>query len=107
MQVKCFTCGEVLGNKHRYFLHQVELRKAAKIRNRIARTLAQSAEHMQTISLLETQTDQLNWADRTVYLEPSHDFAQMTEEDQILNELELTSICCRTAILTQLEDNNF
>lgn len=92
--VKCFTCGEVLGSKFRYFLQKVQERKR--------RNLSSTVQVPE-----EAQSELIHWTDRTQYLTPDYDFATKTIEDQLMDELCLTSICCRTAMLTQLEDNNF
>ena len=96
MQVKCFTCGEVLGNKFRYFIKEVAQRKRRR-----------NANVTMSLPDLQAQSETIHWADRTIYLTPNHDFSTKTIEDEVLDQLCLESICCRTALLTQLEDNNF
>ena len=71
--VKCFSCGEVLGNKYRHFLIEVRRRK-----------LAQSIH-----------------SEKVLYLTgKSH---EKTAEGQVMDELNLNKMCCRRHMLTHVD----
>ena len=71
--VRCFTCGEVLGNKYRYYLREVRKRKSQK-----------NAD-----------------VDRIVYL--TIDNVHKTPEGEVMDELQLVKQCCRRHILTHVD----
>jgi len=71
--VKCFTCGEVLANKYRYYLAQVRKRKLAKGME----------------------------VEKVVYLTPTT--VDKTPEGEVLDELGLTKMCCRRHMLTHVD----
>lgn len=71
--VKCFTCGEVLADKYRYYQEQVRKIKADKDME----------------------------VDKVVYL--TQDNIEKTPEGEVLDILELTKYCCRRHILTHVD----
>uniref|UniRef100_A0A6C0K0G6 DNA-directed RNA polymerase n=1 Tax=viral metagenome TaxID=1070528 RepID=A0A6C0K0G6_9ZZZZ len=71
--VKCFTCGNVLADKYRYFLAEVRKRK---LQNNIN-------------------------LDKVVYLTPSN--IEKTPEGIVLDELALKNVCCRRHMLTHVD----
>ena len=71
--VKCFTCGEVLADKYRYYQEQVRKIKADKDME----------------------------VDKVVYL--TQDNIEKTPEGKVLDLLELTKYCCRRHILTHVD----
>lgn len=71
--VKCFTCGEVLADKYRYYQEQVRKIKADKDME----------------------------VDKVVYL--TQDNIEKTPEGEVLDTLELTKYCCRRHILTHVD----
>lgn len=71
--VKCFTCGEVLANKYRYYLEQTKKKKMAK---GIA-------------------------VDDLLYL--TKDNTEKTCEGEVLDELKLKKMCCRRHMLTHVD----
>lgn len=71
--VKCFTCGEVLADKYRAYL--------ARIRE---------------IKLANNQP-----VDRVVYLTATN--TQKTAEGRVLDDLQLTNVCCRRHMLTHVD----
>ena len=71
--VRCFTCGEVLGNKYRYYLREVRKRKS------------------------QNNID----VDRIVYLTSEN--VNKTPEGDVMDELELVKQCCRRHILTHVD----
>tara|TARA_Y100000992_G_scaffold98881_2_gene63979 strand:+ start:4917 stop:5150 length:234 start_codon:yes stop_codon:yes gene_type:complete len=71
--VKCFTCGKVLGDKHRYYLEKVREKKLANDMN----------------------------VDKVVYL--TKEFKDKTPEGEVMDDLRLTSICCRRHMLTHVD----
>jgi len=75
--VKCFTCGNVLANKYRYYLEEVRKRKLA-----------------------DKKIDQLE-LDQVLYL--TKEFNEKTHEGVVMDELGLTRICCRRHILTHVD----
>lgn len=71
--IKCFTCGEVIGNKYRFYLEEVRKKK-----------LAQSKE-----------------IDKVIYL--TTEFREKTPEGEVLDELGLLMMCCRRHLLTHVD----
>jgi hypothetical protein len=71
--VKCFTCGNVLGDKYRYYLEEVRKKK------------------------LEKKMD----IEKVIYL--TKDFHEKTPEGEVLDELGLNKLCCRRHILTHVD----
>lgn len=71
--VKCFTCGEVLADKYRYYLEQV---KATKMKKGIA-------------------------IDSIMYLTKEN--TDKTAEGEVLDELRLKKMCCRRHMLTHVD----
>ena len=75
--VRCFTCGEVLGDKYNYYLKKVKEMK--------------------------TSMGELDNTDRNkiVYLEIGN--VKKTPEGKVLDELNLTEMCCRRHFLTHVD----
>ena len=71
--VKCFTCGNVLGDLYRYFVTEVRKIKIAK-----------KTEIDNVIYLTKIQTDK-------------------TPEGEVLDKLRLKKICCRRHMLTHVD----
>ena len=71
--IKCFTCGEVLANKYRFYLEQV---RKLKIQRGIKE-------------------------DKVLYL--TQDFAEKTPEGKVMDQLKLTKMCCRRHLLTHVD----
>jgi DNA-directed RNA polymerase subunit N (RpoN/RPB10) len=71
--VKCFTCGNVLANKYRYFQDEVRRMK-----------LAQGLQ-----------------VEKVVYLTPKH--IEKTQEGMVLDNLGLKNVCCRRHMLTHVD----
>jgi DNA-directed RNA polymerase subunit N (RpoN/RPB10) len=71
--VKCFTCGNVLGDKYRYYLEEVRKKKLAKNLD----------------------------IEKVIYL--TKDFHEKTPEGEVLDELGLNKLCCRRHILTHVD----
>ena len=71
--IKCFTCGEVLADKYRYYLEQV---KATKMKKGIA-------------------------IDSIMYLTKEN--TDKTTEGEVLDELRLKKMCCRRHMLTHVD----
>ncbi|NBV35306.1 MAG: hypothetical protein EBR81_16330 [Proteobacteria bacterium] len=74
--VKCFTCGNVLANKYRWYLRKVREYKLAS---------GTKGEDM----------------DKVVYLTEAR--MDKTPEGRVLDELGLTSVCCRRHMLTHVD----
>ena len=71
--VKCFTCGNVLANKYRFYLQEVTKEKNAKgIQNEAIQYL-------------------------------SDDFMDKSTEGQVLDKLKLTNQCCRRHMLCHVD----
>ena len=71
--VKCFTCGQVLADKYRYYQEQVRKIKAE--------------EGMEV--------------DKVVYL--TEENIKKTPEAEVLDELKLKKYCCRRHMLTHVD----
>ena len=71
--VKCFTCGKVLADKYRYYLEKVTEKKLANDMN----------------------------VDKVIYL--TTEVTDKTPEGEVLDDLNLTSLCCRRHMLTHVD----
>ena len=71
--VKCFTCGKVLADKYNYYLERVRKLKISSGRN------------MESV----------------IYL--TKEYVEKTPEGQVLDELQLTRMCCRRHMLTHVD----
>jgi len=71
--VKCFTCGNVLADKYRYYLERVKQHKLAESKD----------------------------IQRVVYLTKEN--MKKTAEGEILDELKLVNVCCRRHMLTHVD----
>jgi DNA-directed RNA polymerase subunit N (RpoN/RPB10) len=71
--VKCFTCGNVLADKYRFYLEEVRKKKLAKNLD----------------------------IEKVIYL--TKDFHEKTPEGETLDELGLNKLCCRRHILTHVD----
>jgi DNA-directed RNA polymerase subunit N (RpoN/RPB10) len=71
--IKCFTCGELLADKYRYYLEQVRVMKVEK-----------------NISL-----------NKVIYL--TENFDEKTPEGIVLDNLGLNKMCCRRHMLTHVD----
>ena len=71
--VKCFTCGNVLADKYRYFIEKTRAKKLAKGDN----------------------------PDKIMYLDKLT--MEKTPEGQVLDELKLINMCCRRHMLTHVD----
>ena len=76
--IKCFTCGTVIANKYRYYVEQVRKKKLAK------RSNGESID-----------------IDKVLYL--TQEFADKTPEGEVLDELNMTKMCCRRHFLTHVD----
>ena len=72
--IKCFTCGEVLANKYRYYLQEV---KKVKIENNI-------------------ETNKVTYLSKDQKVEK-------TPQGLVLDKLQLTKYCCRRHMLTHVD----
>jgi DNA-directed RNA polymerase subunit N (RpoN/RPB10) len=71
--IKCFTCGNVIADKYRYYVEEVRKRKLAKG--------------------LEV--------DKVIYL--TQEFHDKTPEGEVLDDLSLNKMCCRRHFLTHVD----
>jgi DNA-directed RNA polymerase I, II, and III subunit RPABC5 len=71
--VKCFTCGNVLADKYRYYLEEVRKKKLAKGMD----------------------------LEKVIYL--TKEFHDKTPEGIVLDELGMTKMCCRRHMLTHVD----
>lgn len=71
--VKCYTCGEILGDKYQYYLREVRKRKLGEKKD----------------------------PDTVVYL--TKEQADKTVEGYVMDDLKLTRICCRRHMLTHVD----
>lgn len=80
--VKCFTCGNVIGNKYLYYVEKViELKKDKNLNH----------ENIQYLT-----NDEMDKFGKTKTLEKSI-------EGQVLDELKLNKQCCRRHMLTHVD----
>ncbi len=71
--IKCFTCGQVIADKYRYYLREVSKRKIERSLN----------------------------VNKITYLK--QEFNDKTPEGEVLDELNLTKMCCRRHLLTHVD----
>jgi DNA-directed RNA polymerase I, II, and III subunit RPABC5 len=71
--IKCFTCGNVLADKYRFYTEEVRKRKLAKSMD----------------------------VDKVLYL--TKEFHDKTPEGEVLDELNMTKMCCRRHFLTHVD----
>jgi DNA-directed RNA polymerase subunit N (RpoN/RPB10) len=71
--VKCFTCGNVIADKYRYYLEEVRKRKLAKDMD----------------------------VEKVVYL--TKEFSEKTPEGEVMDDLGLKKMCCRRHMLTHVD----
>ena len=76
--VKCFTCGNVIANKYRFYQAEVRKRKLAK-------------------SVGKDTTDIV----KVLYL--TKEFHEKTPEGEVLDELNMKKMCCRRHFLTHVD----
>jgi len=76
--IKCFTCGNVIANKYRYYQEQVRKKKLAKKNN------GESID-----------------VDKVLYL--TKEFSDKTPEGEVLDELNMKKMCCRRHFLTHVD----
>jgi DNA-directed RNA polymerase I, II, and III subunit RPABC5 len=74
--IKCFTCGNVLADKYRYYLEEVRKKKLAN-------------------------QDKNVEIDKVKYL--TKEFHEKTAEGIVMDELGLTKMCCRRHMLTHVD----
>jgi len=73
--IKCFTCGTLIADKYRYYCEEVRKRK---------------------------MTRDLH-VEKVIYLTP--EYSTKTPEGEVLDELNLTKMCCRRHMLTHVDIN--
>jgi len=71
--VKCFTCGMVIADKYRFYTEEVRKRKLAKSMD----------------------------IDKVIYL--TKEFTDKTPEGEVLDELNMSKMCCRRHFLTHVD----
>jgi DNA-directed RNA polymerase subunit N (RpoN/RPB10) len=71
--VKCFTCGNLLADKYRFYLQEVRRRKMQRNQN----------------------------PDKVIYL--TEDYKEKTAEGEVLDNLGLNKMCCRRHMLTHVD----
>jgi DNA-directed RNA polymerase subunit N (RpoN/RPB10) len=76
--IKCFTCGNIIANKYRYYLEQVRKKKLAKRGN-----------------------DESIDVDKVLYL--TQEFVDKTPEGEVLDDLNMRKMCCRRHFLTHVD----
>lgn len=76
--VKCFTCGNVIADKYRYYLEEVRKRKMTKVAN---------GEPMDI--------------EKVMYLTKENH--EKTPEGIVLDNLGMTRMCCRRHFLTHVD----
>lgn len=78
--IKCFTCGNVIANKYRYYLEEVRKRKLAN-----------------------NYGNEDNAFNKVIYL--TKEFQEKTPEGYVLDELNIKKMCCRRHFLTHVDIN--
>ena len=76
--IKRFTCGMVIADKYRFYVEEVRKKKFAKKANDASINI-----------------------DKVVYL--TKEFHEKTAEGEVLDELNMTKMCCRRHFLTHVD----
>jgi len=76
--IKCFTCGMVIADKYRFYVEEVRKKKLAKRGNNMSIDI-----------------------DKVLYL--TKEFHEKTPEGEVLDDLNLTKMCCRRHFLTHVD----
>ena len=76
--IKCFTCGMVIADKYRFYVEEVRKKKLSKKGN-----------------------DKSIDIDKIIYL--TKEFHEKTPEGEVLDELNMTKMCCRRHFLTHVD----
>ena len=76
--IKCFTCGMVIADKYRFYVEEVRKKKLAKRGNDMSINI-----------------------DKVLYL--TKEFHEKTPEGEVLDDLNLTKMCCRRHFLTHVD----
>lgn len=76
--IKCFTCGMVIADKYRFYVEEVRKKKLAKRGNDMSIDI-----------------------DKVLYL--TKEFHEKTPEGEVLDDLNLTKMCCRRHFLTHVD----
>ena len=76
--IKCFTCGMVIADKYRFYIEEVRKKKLAKRGNDMSINI-----------------------DKVLYL--TKEFTEKTPEGEVLDELNMTKMCCRRHMLTHVD----
>ena len=76
--IKCFTCGMVIADKYRFYMEEVRKKKLAKRGNDMSIDI-----------------------DKVLYL--TKEFHEKTPEGEVLDDLNLTKMCCRRHFLTHVD----
>ena len=76
--IKCFTCGMVIADKYRYYQEEVRKKKLAK------------RSDNKPVDM-----------DKVVYL--TKEFNEKTPEGEVMDNLNLTRMCCRRHFLTHVD----
>lgn len=76
--IKCFTCGKVLADKYRFYTNKVRKEK-----------------------MIKQNIESNGYVDRVEYL--TNEFHEKTPEGNVMDELNLTRMCCRRHMLTHVD----
>ena len=71
--IKCFSCGNVIADKYRYYVEEVRKRKLARDMD----------------------------VDKVLYL--TKEYNEKTPEGEVMDELGLKKMCCRRHLLTHVD----
>ena len=71
--IKCFSCGNVIADKYRYYVEEVRKRKLARDMD----------------------------VDKVLYL--TKEFNEKTPEGEVMDEIGLKKMCCRRHLLTHVD----
>ena len=77
--IRCFTCGNVLADKYKFYLKEVRSKKMSK----------------------QGENDNMIDVSKIMYL--TKDNHQKTPEGEVMDELELFKMCCRRHMLTHVD----
>lgn len=89
--IKCFTCGNLLADKYRWYLKRVRQLKLANA--------ASTSEGAGAIAAADVVVDE----SKVRYFTPKMKGRAKTEEGQVLDELHMNLQCCRRHMLTHVD----
>jgi DNA-directed RNA polymerase subunit N (RpoN/RPB10) len=94
--IKCFTCGNLLADKYRWYLRRV---RQLKLANAAAASSGSESTGAAAAAAADVAVDE----SKVRYFTPKMKGRAKTEEGQVLDELHMKLQCCRRHMLTHVD----